>query len=120
MRRTFSAVALVLSLAGAVLAPVGGPGPARAQARARPRAQAEAPRVYEGRISDVRPVWGVLILTVGEGREAHEVGFDISQGRIVGPGGSEWRGENLHVGDRVRVELTPDRTLVQQVRVLAD
>jgi hypothetical protein len=48
------------------------------------------------------------------------VGFDISQARIVGPYGSEWRGDDLRVGDRVRVVLAPDRRLVQQVSVLAD
>jgi hypothetical protein len=68
----------------------------------------------------VRPVWGVLILTVGEGREARDVRFDMSEARIVGPSGAEWKGQDLRVGDRVRVALTDDGKLVQQISVLPD
>jgi len=113
MRRRLSAVAAALSLAGAALAAVG--GLSRAQAQVRPTA-----RACEGRIKDVRPALGFLILTVGAGEEARDVRFDITEGRVVGPSGSELKGEDLRVGDRVRVEMAIDRPLVQQVVVLGD
>jgi hypothetical protein len=75
-------------------------------------------RVYAGWIKDVRPAWGYLILTVGKGIEARDVRFDISEARIVGPLGNEWKGKDLHLGDRVLVEQTADGSLVKQVSVL--
>ncbi len=75
-------------------------------------------RVYEGRIKDIRPVWGILILTVGKGKKARDLRFDMSEARIVGPSGAEWKGEDVWVGDRVRVELTRDLSLVKQITVL--
>jgi hypothetical protein len=82
--------------------------------------QQQIPRLYEGRIKDVRAALGILILIVGKGKETRELRFDIREARIVGPSGAEWKGQDLQVGDRVRVELTADATLVQQVSVLAD
>jgi hypothetical protein len=38
----------------------------------------------------------------------------------VGPSGNEWKGGDLQIGDRVRVTLTSDGTLVQQVTVLPE
>jgi hypothetical protein len=127
MRKSFSIVVGLL-LAGASLATAGGGTSqaqkevvrAEAQVRLPPRRQPAAPRSYEGRIKDVRPVWGILVLTVGKGKEAQNRRFDISEARIVGPSGNEWRAENLRSGDRVRVELTAGGRLVQQVSVLRD
>jgi hypothetical protein len=84
-----------------------------------PEVQAEA-GPFDGRIKDVRPVWGILVLTVGEGKKARDRRFDISEARIVGPSGAEWKGQDLRRGDRVRVELTTDGELVQQISVLPD
>jgi len=78
----------------------------------------EGVKVYEGRIKDVRPAWGLLVLTVGQGKQAREMRFDMGEARIVGPSGDEWKGQDLHIGDRVRVAMTPDGTLVQQISVL--
>jgi uncharacterized protein (TIGR03000 family) len=75
---------------------------------------------FEGQIKDVRPAWGILILTVGKGKEARDLRFDMSEARIVGPSGAEWKGEDLKIGDPVRVEMTSDGTLVQQISVLPD
>jgi len=77
-------------------------------------------RIFEGRIKDVRDVWGILILTVSEGKKARDIRFDISEARIVGPSGAEWKGQDLHRGDRVRVAMTANGRLVQQVSVLPD
>jgi uncharacterized protein (TIGR03000 family) len=85
----------------------------------RSRAQ-PASRVYEGRIKDVRPAWGFLILTVGKGKEARDLGFNISQARIVGPSGAEWKGQDFQAGDPALVEMTANGTLVQQVSILPD
>jgi hypothetical protein len=79
-----------------------------------------ASQSYEGRIKDVRPVWSVLILSVGKGKQARRLRLDISEARIVGPSGAEWKGEDLRVGDPVRVEMTEDGKLVRQVSVLPD
>jgi hypothetical protein len=84
------------------------------------RGQQAAGRVYEGRIKDARPAWDLLILTVGEGKEARDLRFDIGEARIVGPSGAEWKGQDLHIGDRVRVKMADDGTLVQQLSVLPD
>jgi hypothetical protein len=124
-----SAVAVVLFLAGAALAVVGGsrrtPNPrpfvqAGEEVEVRFQDRPAADRVYEGRIRDVRPAWGVLILTLGQGKETRDVRFDIGEARIVGPDGAEWKGQDLRVGDRVRVQLTADGRLVQQVSELVD
>ena len=96
---------------------------AGAQVRVRfpmPPREQPATRWNEGQIKDVRPAWGILILTVGKGKKARDLRFDISEARIVGPSGAEWKGEDLRVGDPVRVEMTTDGTLVQQVSVLPD
>jgi hypothetical protein len=128
MRRRVLPVGVVLILAGATLAAAGcdnrprqtdgGVIPVSAPADATPAGQGV--KAYEGRIKDVRPAWSILILTVGQGKEARDMRFDIGEARIVGPSGDEWKGQDLHVGDRVRVALTPDGTLVQQVSVLPD
>ena len=76
--------------------------------------------VYEGRIKDVRPAVDLLILTVGKGKEARDMRFDIGEARFVGPSGDEWKGEDLQIGDPVRVTMTDDGSLVQQVNVLPD
>jgi hypothetical protein len=128
MRRSFLPIAVVLVLTGSTLAGPGGDKRARQTDRATSTvsAPADARRgrrgatVYEGRIKDVRPVWGILNLTVGEGKEARDLRLDMSQARIVGPSGAEWKGQDLYIGDRVRVELTADRRLVQQISVLPD
>jgi hypothetical protein len=80
----------------------------------------EGAKVYEGRIKDVRPVWGLLVLTVGQGKQARDMRFDMGEARIVGPSGDEWKGQDLRIRDRVRVAMTPDGTLVQQISVLPD
>lgn len=91
---------------------------AETQSRLRlPYRPEEAGPVYEGRIQDVRPAWGLLVVVVGAGREAREVRFDIREARIVGPSGSEWKGQDLLRGDRVRVRLVAGGRLVQQVSV---
>jgi len=46
--------------------------------------------------------------------------FDIGEARFVGPSGDEWKGEDLQIGDPVRVTMTDDGSLVQQVNVLPD
>ncbi len=79
-----------------------------------------AERVYEGRIKDVSPAWGLLALTVGQCSEARDLCFDIREARIVGSEGAERKGQDLGTGDRVRVQLTADGRLVQQVSILAD
>jgi 3-dehydroquinate synthase class II len=123
------AVAVVFFLAGAALPVVGGPRrtpnpgaflQAGERVEVRFQGRPAAARSYEGRIKDVRPAWGVLILTVGKGKEARDLRFDIGEARIVGPDGDEWKGQDLRVGDRVRVQLTADGRLVQQVSELAD
>src|SRR5262245_10991194 len=64
MRRNFLPIAIVLALAGAALAgpaATNEPGkptvPAARSARRPTPPQAKGPKVYEGRIKDVRPVW---------------------------------------------------------------
>jgi hypothetical protein len=75
-------------------------------------------RVFEGRIKDVRGTYGTLTLTLGNGRQANDLTFDIQHARIVGLIGAEWKVGDLQVGDRVRAELAPGRTIVQEIRVL--
>jgi hypothetical protein len=128
MRRTALPIAVVLVLAGVTLAASGCDNRSRQTDRAVIPVSAAADftleghgvKVYEGRIKDVRAAWGNLILTVGQGKEARDMRFDIGEARIVGPSGAEWKGQDLHLGDRVRVELTADGTLVQQISVLPD
>jgi hypothetical protein len=120
---------VVFFLAGAALAVVGGCSRTQSSGVAVQAAKQidvqfpqrpAAGRSYEGRIKDVRPAWDTLILTVGEGKEARDMRFDIGEARIVGPDGAEWKGQDLRVGDRVRVQLTADSRMVQQVSELAD
>ena len=128
MRRRFLPVAAVLALAGATLAASGCDKRSprsdgafiRVSAPADATRQSQGVKVYEGRIRDVRPAWYLLLLSVGEGKEVRDLRFDISEARIVGPSGSEWKGQDLRVGDRVRVTLTADGRLVQQIDVLPD
>ena len=68
----------------------------------------------------MRPAWDILDLTVGEGKEARDVRFDIGYARIVDPEGEELKGQDLKIGARVRVQLTADGKTVQQVSVLAN
>ena len=128
MRRKPLLITVVLFLVGAAPAVAGGPRrtpspeavvPVVHPVEVRPQDRPPAGRSYEGRINDVRPVWGILDLTVGAGKEARDVRFDIGEARIVGPDGDEWKGQDLRVGARVRVQLTADGRLVQQVSVLA-
>jgi hypothetical protein len=128
MRRLFLPINVVLSLAAATLAAIGCDKPTqkvegaviRVSAPFVATAEGRGVKVYEGWIKDVRPAISLLILTVGEGKEAQDRRFDIGEARIVGPSGNEWKGDDLRIGDRVRVELTADGTLVQQVSVLPD
>ena len=128
MRRKPLLITVVLFLVGAAPAVAGGPRrtpnpeavvPVGHPVEVRPQDRPAAGRSYEGRIKDVRPVWGILDLTVGAGKEARDMRFDIGEARIVGPDGDEWKGQDLRVGARVRVQLTADGRLVQQVSVLA-
>jgi hypothetical protein len=112
MSSRFLSITVALILAGAALAEADGDKTSTS------RRQPPAPRVYEGRIKDVRPAVGMLILTMGKGKQARDLRFNISEARIVGLFGAEWKGEDLNVGDRVRVQMTADGALVQQVRVL--
>ena len=123
MRRSLLAITVVLLLAGA-----GWPRrtqgataaiPVRDLVEVRSPVQPAAGRSYEGRIRDVRPAWDILDLTVGEGKEARDMRFDIGYARIVDPDGEELKGQDLKIGARVRVQLTADGRLVQQVSVLA-
>jgi hypothetical protein len=128
MRRRLLTITVALAFAGAGLGAAGCSAQTRQRDGAFVRVSAaaeDAPerqrgKVYEGRIKDVRPAIGVLILTVGEGKEAREVLLNMSEARIVGPSGNEWKGQDLWVGDRVRVEMTRDGRLVQQISVLPD
>jgi hypothetical protein len=127
MRRKFLPISVVLALAAAALAATGcdqrsgqtGRAVIRVSAPPVATPEGQGAKVYEGRIKDVRPAWDLLILTVGKGKEAQDIRFDIGEARIVGPFGNEWKGQDLRVGDRVRVGLAADGTLVQQVSVLA-
>jgi hypothetical protein len=128
MRRRCLPITAVLTLAGAALAAPGCGKPPRQPDLAVTRVSAPADatpggqggEVYEGRIRDVRPAWDLLVLTVGEGKQARDLRLDMGQARIVGPSGSELKGQDLRLGDRVRVTMTADGTLVQQINVLPD
>jgi hypothetical protein len=133
MRRTSLPITVVLAFAGAALAGSGCDDRAQttdaavvrvsAPADATPESVDATPedgKVYEGVLEDVRPAWGYLILTVGQGKEARDVRFDMRGARIVGPSGNEWKGQDLWVGDRVLVEMTADGRLVRQISVLPD
>ena len=129
MRRRFLPIIIVLAIAGAALAATGCDERAqkpdddaviRVSAPADVAPERRGGKVYEGRIKDVRPAWGVLILTVGKGKEERDLRLDMSEARIVGPSGNEWKGQDLWIGDRVRVEMTSNGRLVQQISVLPD
>jgi hypothetical protein len=127
MQRKLLTITVALALAGGALGAAGCESRSRQSVHALPvSAPAEETperqrgKVYEGRIKDVRPAIGVLILTVGEGKQARDVRLDMSEARIVGPSGNEWKGQDLWVGDKVRVEMTRDGGLVQQISVLPD
>jgi hypothetical protein len=81
----------MLLLVGAGLAVVGvlartqGRGAAaRAEDQVEVRFETPPPagRVYEGVVKDAGPAWGYLVLTVGKGKEARDVRFDILGARI--------------------------------------
>ena len=55
---------------------------------------------------------------MGSGAKAKERQFDISEARVVGPDGDEWKVGDLSKGDRVRVVMAGGGRLVQEVRVL--
>jgi hypothetical protein len=128
MRRRCLPITAVLTLAGAALAAPGCGKPPRqtdvavirVSAPADATLEGQGAKVYEGRIRDVRPAWDLLVLTVGEGKQARDLRLDMGEARIVGPSGSEWKGQDLLLGDRVRVTMTADGTLVQQINVLPD
>ena len=128
MRRRLLPITVVLALVGATLgasgcgqrSPQTDGAVVKVSAPADATPEGQRAKVYEGRIKDVRPAWSLLILTVGQGKEARDMRFDMGEARIVGPSGAEWKGQDLRLGDRVRVELTADGTLVQQVSVLPD
>jgi len=81
-------------------------------------AASAAPMVFEGQIKDVRGVDGILTLTVGEGKQAKDQLFPISEAKIKGTDGAELKVEDLRLGDRVQVEMTADGRLVRVIRVL--
>jgi hypothetical protein len=55
-----------------------------------------------------------------EGPEGTGQCFNVGEARIVGPSGAEGKGQDLWVGEWVRVELTRDGTWVQQVTALPE
>ena len=126
MRTRFLPIPVVIALVGATLAATGCGDRARKTGVAVVRVSApadatpEGGKVYEGRIEDVRPAWGVLVLTVGKGSEARDLRLDMTDARIVGTWGNEWKGQDIYIGDRVRVEMTSDGSLVRQITVLPD
>jgi hypothetical protein len=124
--RSRSLPIIFLALASAALVATGcdqGPGQTavpviRVSAPADATPEGRSAKVFEGWIKDVRPAISLLILTVGKGIEAQDRRFDMGEARIVGPSGAEWKGQDLRLGDRVRVTMTDDGTLVQQISVL--
>jgi hypothetical protein len=78
------------------------------------------PRVFTGRIKDIRGTDGTLVLILGEGRRLTDRTFLITEARIVSPGGAEWKVEDLRPGDLVEVEMALRGELVQEIRVLPD
>src|SRR5262249_6694241 len=128
MSRTLFSITVELLLAGVVLVVLGGlaltysgteVAVAGEQVVARLEEQPTS-TVHEGRIKDVRSALGVLILTVDKGKDKCDLRLNMSQARILGPSGGEWKADDLRNGDRVRVELTADLRLVQQIRVLEE
>jgi hypothetical protein len=101
---TLSRIALATTLAGSLAVGALAAAPAR--------------QVFQGRIRDVRGIYGTLTLTVGEGRQARDRTFPIREARIVGPVGAEWKVGDLREGDRVEVEMAGDGRTAQEVRVL--
>jgi hypothetical protein len=79
-----------------------------------------ARQVSAGHIKDIRGTDGTLTLTVEQGRQVTDRTFLITEARIVGRGGAEWKLGDLRRGDLVEVELARDGKLVQQIRVLPD
>ena len=79
-----------------------------------------APQVLTGRIKDVRGSYGTLTLTPGEGKRLTDRTFRITEARIVGLGGAEWKVGDLRPGDLVEVEMARDGGLVREIRVLPD
>jgi hypothetical protein len=79
-----------------------------------------APRVFTGRVKDIRGTDGTLARTIGEGKRLTDRAFLITEARIVGPGGAEWKVEALRPGDLVEVEMALQGELVQEIRVLPD
>jgi hypothetical protein len=79
-----------------------------------------APRVFTGRVKDIRGTDGTLTLILGEGKRLTDRAFRITEARIVGPGRAEWKVEDLRRGDLVEVEMALDGDLVQEIRVLPD
>jgi hypothetical protein len=71
-----------------------------------------------GRIKDVRGAAGMLLLTVGEGKEARDHAFLILDTRFVGPTGSEIKVGDLREGDVVEAALSRDGRSAREVRVL--
>jgi hypothetical protein len=87
-------------------------------------------RVFTGVIQDVRGITGRLVLRptgkqadkkagkkAGKKKTKDRV-FDISEARILGPDGDEWKVGDLREGDEIRVTLTRSGRLVKEVRVL--
>jgi hypothetical protein len=79
-----------------------------------------APLVFTGRIKDIQGTLGTLTLTLVEGKWVTDRTFLITEARIVGLGGAEWKVEDLRQGDLVDVEMALGGKLVQRIRVLAD
>jgi hypothetical protein len=79
-----------------------------------------APLVFTGRIQDVRGTDGILTVTLGDGKRLTERSFLITEARVVGLGGAEWKVQDLRRGDRVEVEVVLRSGLVRKVRVLPD
>jgi hypothetical protein len=78
------------------------------------------PLVFTGRIQDVRGTDGILTVTLGDGKRLTERSFLITEARVVGLGGAEWKVQDLRRGDRVEVEVVLHSGLVRKVRVLPD
>ncbi len=76
------------------------------------------PRVFTGQIKDVRGTDGTLVLSLAEGQRPMDRTFRITEARVVGLGGAEWKVEDLRPGDLVEVKMVVAGDLVQQVRVL--
>src|SRR5262249_56678163 len=86
MRTRFLPIIVVLVFAGATLAATGCDDRAqktdvavvRVSAPADAAPERRGGKVYDGRLKDVRPAWGVLVLTVGKGKEAQDLRLAMS------------------------------------------